>query len=252
MEQGLQAETPSLDLIKHNRNKSRFCGTWSVVGQINHDGKIFYHHFRLGCKRWTCPKCGPKKAKRVRRAISERATERGLNKFLTLTLNPRSCSPEQSIDYIRECWNKFRTTLKRKYKKPLSFIGVLELQKSGYAHLHVLLDRFISQKWISTSWQAIGGGKIVFIETVDVHRIGAYLSKYLTKALLVTETKTRQRRYTTSRDIHLFVKQPKGAWKLVKSSLDVVNAWAGGKSINEVFDQEGNLQTFQTLEAIFT
>jgi hypothetical protein len=44
----------------------------------------------------------------------------------------------------------------------------------------------------------VGGGRIVDIRLVDMHRISRYLSKYLTKELLLSAPK-RSRRVTVSR-----------------------------------------------------
>jgi len=153
---------------------------------IDRDGKKYLHHARLGCKAWACSRCGPRKARRLRHAITKWAVQKNLSRFLTLTLNPRACSPEESVEYIRACWNKFRTYLKRRFGVRVSFILVLELQRSGYAHFHILLNRYIEQAWISEAWQAVGGGKMVWIRQADVHRIPAYLSKYLTKELFLS------------------------------------------------------------------
>jgi hypothetical protein len=126
------------------------------------------------------------------------------------------------------CWNKFRTYLKRRYKTSITFIWVLELQRSGYAHLHVLVDRYIEHSWISEAWQAIGGGRIVDIRRVDIHRIAPYLSKYLAKELILGALKRRQRRYATSRDIKLFTKTDTGMWVVVKAPYRVsLSASAG-------------------------
>src|SRR5262249_421753 len=125
----------------------------------------------------------------------------------------------------------------------ISFITITELQTSGYAHLHVLIDRFIPQAWISQAWQAIGGGKIVFITQVDIHRVAAYLSKYLTKDFLLAD-RARQRRYTTSRDIRLFAQQAGQGWKLLKLSLDSLHRRAGGEIIAETWNSDGVLTAF--------
>jgi hypothetical protein len=231
----------SLDSQKHNRN--RRCGVWSVQGQENNR----LRYVRLGCKRWTCPQCGPKKAKRLQRAIAEKATQKGMNRFLTLTLNPATCTSHDSVGYIRECWSKFRTSLKRRLGKTISFISVLELQKSGYAHLHVLVDRYIEQAWVSESWQAVGGGRIVDIRQVDIHRVAPYLSKYLTKVLILAGVRPGQRRYTTSRDILLFVRQESGLWKLMKTPVEFLYSQELGDIVGEERDSEGILQWFVIL-----
>ena len=233
----------SLDSKKHNRNG--FCGRWSLRGHVQEGAEKLWRYGRLGCKRWTCPRCGPKKFKRLRRAIINKAQEHDLSRMLTLTLNPSSCSSEQSIPYIRECWNKFRTSLKRHSGSSIAFITILELQKSGYAHLHILVDRYIAQEWISEAWQAVGGGKIVDIRRRDIHRLAAYLSKYLTKDILSADFKKRVRRYTTSRTIVLFVKSGNRTWKRVKLSIEFLYQKCRGFLPGTTHDAEGTLQWFQ-------
>lgn len=232
----------SLDYIEHNRNR---CGCWTLRGQLEDKGRAFTRYARLGCKRWTCPRCGAKKAKRLRRAIIGTAIDKGLNRFLTLTLDPKTCSPGESATYSRQCWNKFRTYLKRKFGISISFITISEFQKNGYAHLHILVDRYINQAWIKSAWQGIGGGKIVFITQVDIHRVAGYLSKYLTKDMFSHGFKTRQRRYTTSRDIVLFEKISKGIWKLIKKPIEKIFNGISSRITNMGSDNDGIIQWFE-------
>jgi hypothetical protein len=188
----------------------------------------------------------------LRRAIVQVATEKDLRRFVTLTLDPATSPPEDSVRYLRKCWNKFRTTLKRQYGASISFITILELQKSGYAHLHVLVDRYIPQAWLSTAWQAVGGGKIVFIKLVDIHRVAPYLSKYLTKDLLLADfEQRRQRRYTTSRDIKLFPgSRGAGIWDLLLNPVDYYAWRAQGAVEAEQRSDDGILEWFETLVPI--
>ena len=241
-------DSSSLDSYKHNRNRS--CGRWSLKGPGNDIAKGHCRYVKLGCKKWTCPYCGPRKANRLRHAIIEKAMDKNMSRFLTLTLDPSTCRPEDSIPYIRGCWNKFRTYLKRKHGSSISFIAILELQKSGHAHLHILVDRYIKQSWISAEWQAVGGGKIVYIKHVDIHRVAAYLGKYLTKELLLGGFNTRIRRYTTSRDIVLFVKKASGVWSLIKAPLSFLYGHITGSITKEDRDKEGQLQWFEVAEPI--
>lgn len=77
------------------------------------------------------------------------------------------------------------------------------------------------------AWVAVGGGFMVDIQLVDVHRVSRYLSKYLTKELLMSAP-LRCRRVTTSRGIKLLEKtRTETVWTLVKvpiSSLLVIYA----------------------------
>jgi len=148
------------------------------------------------------------------------ADEHKLTRFATLTLDPKRIpDPEKSDRYIRECWRKMRVKLERKYGSPLKFISVLEFHYSGVAHLHVLLDRYIPQEWLSEAWQAIGGGEIVDIRFVDVRRVASYLAKYLTGDKIERTLRLlhkRARIFTTSRGLRLSdKKEPSGWWPSV-------------------------------------
>jgi hypothetical protein len=151
---------------------------------------------RLDDRKWSCDHCGPKKAKRYRKAIARAAEDHGLTRFLTLTLDPkRSPGPDESVEYIRACFDKFRTYLKRKYQVAVKYIAVIELQKSGMAHLHILVDRFLEKPWLDAAWHAVGGG-FTWIKYTDVHRVSAYVSKYLTKELFA-EVPSKKKRIST-------------------------------------------------------
>lgn len=116
-----------------------------------------------------------------------------------------------------------RVLLARRYGKSLPFVGVLEFHESGIAHLHVLLGVYIPQEWLSAAWQSIGGGKVVDIRYVDVHRVTAYLACYLT-GRKVEHTlfflPNRARIFTTSRSIVLWGKKKEASgWWLRRMSL---------------------------------
>jgi len=149
--------------------------------------------------------------------------------MVTLTLDPKRLSNQdrkRTDRYIRECWRKMRVLLARKHEgKSLPFVGVLEFQKNGNAHLHVLVGRYIPKKWLSVAWQSIGGGRCVDIRFVDVHRVSAYLTPYLTgdKVLHTLELLPRRARiFTTARCIVLWGKKKKRGWWLRREDLSVL------------------------------
>src|SRR5262252_1030801 len=145
--------------MKMNSN----CSTGTAIRQMP-DGP--YGYARLDCKRLSCARCGPKRARRYQRAIAREAEARDLKRFVTLTLDPARLPREDSSDYIRGCWNKFRTYLWRRFGQRVEYIAVLEPQKSGIAHLHVLIDRYIPKQWLDKAWNAVGGG-FTWINYVD-------------------------------------------------------------------------------------
>jgi hypothetical protein len=249
----------SLDLRKHNRNKG--CGVKCVAGPMRVNGKRGFGYTRLKCKAWDCPECGPRKAYQLRRAIQRWAVENNLTRFLTLTLDPKGLDGvEDKVRYIRGVWSKFRVYVKRELGKSLSFIEVLELQQSGVPHLHVLLNKYIPQKWISSRWAALGGGRIVFIKRiVELDRVASYLTKYLTKEVILSVPKG-VRRYTTSRDIKLFAsnnrlgdqyefpfmpKRPSG-WYLTERPIERLYKDAGLSVMSEQFDEDGSIRAFSS------
>jgi hypothetical protein len=182
--------------------RCKYCGARTLRGFML-DGKS-EKLLRLNCKTWACAYCGPRKAWRYKQAIRAVAERVSLTRFLTLTLDPSKIEGD-TVRYLRRVFNKFRVSLLRKFKCTVNYIAILEFHKSGIPHLHVLIDRYIVQRWISVAWSAVGGGGIVDIRYVDVHHISHYLAKYLTKELLMSAP-LRSRRVTTSRSIHLLEK----------------------------------------------
>jgi hypothetical protein len=115
-----------------------------------------------------------------------------------------------------------RVVLARRYGATLPFIAVLEFQESRVAHMHVLFGVYIPQAWLSEAWQSIGGGRIVDIRHVDVHRVAGYLAAYLSGAKVehtLSLLPKRGRIFTTSRSIILWEKKQPTGWMLCRKSL---------------------------------
>jgi hypothetical protein len=205
------AVPPSLDSIQNNRDtptdpyRKKYCGRLTLFGVSAQKGGVG-RFFKVTCKCWDCPNCAPRKANKYRKAIGKAAEEHKLNTMLTLTLDPSKLSGQDSARYISEVFADFRIYMKRRLGINPKYIRVLETQKNGTAHLHILLNCYLKQSWVSETWAALGGGKIVDIRRVDMHRASHYLSKYLTKEMLLSAPK-RTRRVTTSRSIKLNPKE---------------------------------------------
>jgi hypothetical protein len=118
-----------------------------------------------------------------------------------------------------------RVSLSRRYGKSLPFVGVLEFHKNEAAHLHVLLGCYIPQTWLSAAWEAVGGGRVVDIRYVDVHRVSAYLSVYLAGEKVIHTLELlpkRARIFTTSRSIVLWGKKKKSGWWMRRVNLSAL------------------------------
>jgi len=85
---------------------------------------------------------------------------------IVLTVD-REMSIYESIKALRINWNKLRALLKKRLKRNYPFITVLEPQKSGYPHLHILLftPKFVIKKGTLSRWcNEHGLGRIVYMK----------------------------------------------------------------------------------------
>ena len=221
------------------RNKN--CGRFTLLG-TSPDGTQRYIRVDCGC--WGCAYCGPRKAWMYRQAIRYLAEAYQLRRFLTLTVDPKLIDGADPVKYINRAFAKWRIYLQREFGVSVTYIRVLEFQKNGNPHFHILIDRFIPQAWIQRTWQAVGGGKYVNIKLVAVHRISRYLSKYLTKELLLSAPK-RSRRVTVSRGLRLITKQKSlEQWLLVRISIWILLDRLAATVFNVELDKEGILKSF--------
>ena len=243
----LTAGVPSLDSVESNCNsyprRKGYCGKRTLQG--THRKTSAVRLLRLDCKTWDCKFCGPRKAKRYRIAIAKKAEEHGLQRMLTLTLDPKKLPPGVApIRYINETFRKFREYLRRRFGVAPQYIRVLESQKNGNPHFHVLIDRFIEQRWAKQAWQAVGGGWAVDIRWVDLHRVAAYVSKYLSKELLLSAPKGA-RRITTSRGVHIFAKpEADFIWELIPAPINSLFEAAFSCVQDVRHDEEARLSGF--------
>ena len=103
------------------------CGGWSLESPADEQGRVS----------WRCPRCGPGKANKLRRAIGRAAERARSTRMLTLTLDSSRMTPDQLRDgglaHARETWRKLRVSLSRRYGEAIEFIAVAELQPRGVA-----------------------------------------------------------------------------------------------------------------------
>jgi len=178
------------------------------------------------CGSWECYCCGYRMRMNLVEEIGRVCQERPeMRRLLTLTLDPATApeSEEEMHRYLTERWNALRTELNDKYDGSLSYIWVREdgeKSEDPHPHLHIIVDRFIPQGWLSRAWSNLGGGEVVDIRYLDrVEKAAHYVGKYLTKEAL-SGLPDGARRYGSSQDIELAVRggeSDEGAsdWSLV-------------------------------------
>lgn len=174
---------------------------------------------RARCKTWACPKCGPRLRKAFIHNVSREASKKNLRRFVTLTIANDLFAYD--VAFLRRSWHLLRQQIQREFGK-IEYISVVEFGKRGSEriHLHLLVSEFLPQKWLSAHWQMCGGGPVVDIRYIDVHRIVGYLSKYFSKDFFENFRKGKKR-YSTSRGIVLKEKiEQKYTWEFSFSSVE--------------------------------
>jgi len=128
--------------------------------------------------------------------------------FLTLTTDPnRFKNLGQSYKQFTQNLNRFFSYLRKKFKKRLPYINVMEFTKSGLLHAHIVIfgvSYLMNSQKISSLWDKYGQGKIIKIYALKEHEgtfiwkrkkpkdcqisdLSCYLSKYLRKAFFSKE-----------------------------------------------------------------
>lgn len=110
--------------------------------------------------------------------------------FLTLTINPRRfTSLNHAYKELQKSWSKLLDMLQGRWDHKLKFIKIVEFQKNGSPHLHVLffgITRLIDANELRVFWNKIyGEGTFVKLEHIknDYARVISYIQKYLIKRL---------------------------------------------------------------------
>jgi hypothetical protein len=192
--------------------------------------------YELPCKSWACSWCGWKKREAAKIALGvglEAAWDRGERvRFLTLTDGSRG-SGEMMAEDIYAAWNRLRAVLKKSGELE-QYAAVLEAQKRGALHLHILATgKFIAQRRLSRLAKQSGFGAVADIREVKagaeetmptgeanpaaalyvVKEMGGYLTKEKA-AHLVLKTNRRRRPLRLSREWGISLRQAEEAWSL--------------------------------------
>lgn len=169
------------------------------------DGRTKIQFVYLRCKQWSCPYCARVNAQvlyvKVKRGVEgclEAERRDGFRddysvKFLTLTLPGREwraeTAREDAESIIKHSFKKVISQLRRKLGH-IEYVWVMEFQRDGFAHLHVVLvGQAIAppevKGLIEKLWREQQGMGFIKFNTVKggARGIASYVSKYITKEL---------------------------------------------------------------------
>lgn len=143
--------------------------------------------FRLPCRRWTCPVCGPKLASMLIWRASYGAGEvqlmTGALEFVTVTSHER-LNAAQSLHVLPLAWNKLNRRIKRATGRTTPYFAVPEQHVDGRWHLHAIVGADLTKRWWKDNARTSGMG--YQSDAKELKRAGsvaAYIAKYQTKLL---------------------------------------------------------------------
>ena len=87
----------------------------------------------------------------------------------------------------------------------MTAVVVMEYQRNGTAHLHILVNRYVHQRQLANDWRRITGDSfVVDVRPVDAQRAAHYVAKYLSKALDSRQEHPKgRRRYSSTQGVFL-------------------------------------------------
>jgi hypothetical protein len=214
-----------MEVLERTESRKRDCFR-------SHGGKTLFkrdenglHFVRAGCKGWNCARCGRCKLKRWVKAAEREVSTWDRIVYLSLTMNHKGLEGRSFVEQDKLCmpvWSRFIRVFKKKFPG-CKFIMAKEPQpRSGVWSVNVLVDCYVDQGWLSRTWSACGGGKIVWVELGDQGTV-RYVAKYFSK--FWTSLPPSFKRYSTSRGISL-TKTMEGAkdWGIVKFPISLLHA----------------------------
>jgi len=188
------------------------------------------------CGSWECYCCGYSMRMNLVEEIGRICENRPeMRRMMTLTVDPKK-APDGSDEqhrYLTERWNALRTALSRRYDD-FSFIWVREegeKSETAHPHLHIIINQYVPQEWLSATWSELGGGEVVDIRYLDrVEKAAHYVGKYLTKNAL-SGLPDGIRRYGSSSDLELDVRGDGGEseddWRLLMDDYQIYDGDKG-------------------------
>jgi hypothetical protein len=217
------------------------CYTGYALATPVDPGKKPYRFLKLRCNRWSCPDCALfLRANLINRVII--SFKNVQPRFGTLTFNQHGRSIENVFRSIPRDWAKMLRWLKANYFIDRYF-RVIEQHKSGFPHLHFVIDRYVDVHDLSRYWSHIGAGRIVDIRSGPIEVFAGYLSKYLTKQFKENSNGkdiyrlTGNKRYTFSKSCPPLGKS--NAWKISYAGQSRKEAYERFLRLAEYFEQRG-------------
>lgn len=178
----LKAERSKLELMAERRRASAqtWCCSQAYAYNVDTPTEYVRGAKRIRCDSWFCDYCRPKKIK----ALTTRTAQlfEGVPTYLiTLTTRDRRQSRQRALIEIEHAFSVLIKRIRRKVQGFI-YVKVIELHKNGLPHLHIIGNRYLSQRWVKNNWCQIWGAYVCDVRPCDAGRVAGYVCKYLAKS----------------------------------------------------------------------
>jgi len=80
-------------------------------------------------------------------------------RLVTLTFAQRDVSAVQLLKSLKVSFDRFSKRLRRRFPK-IAYVRTIEVHKSGYPHIHMVIDAYVPVSWLQLHWKECGGGMV--------------------------------------------------------------------------------------------
>lgn len=184
---------------------------------VGNDAKVALL-LRPDCKRWNCPHCAAKNARRwIARIINHVNTKPDATwQMFTLTAHESWRGEYASVKNLRHGWKRLYNRMRDKFGVQ-DYAKVWERHADGTLHLHGLIcdeigdgvywlednppHRIMNKRWLKNNARSCGMGYQVDLHVVDnAGQVAGYISKYFMKSESIGAMPKDLRRIEVSRD----------------------------------------------------
>jgi len=177
-----QNVVPLRSMFEHYQLKAKsFCQHYQTVYQYQSSMGLALRRAKINCGSWYCPRCAKRQKKKLQARLFNFFKREGII-FMTLTTRNYGQDPAEELINMGPHWMKLHKRMFRKYGK-INYFRIIEFHDNGQPHMHVLLDKYIDQDWLSAQWENIHGAPVVDVRYKSKQHGVYYASKYVTKGL---------------------------------------------------------------------
>jgi hypothetical protein len=172
------------------------------------------------CNQFNCPTCRPRLLQKLKPKFTNQAIKNNLRVMITLTVKGKEFRKEtnyiDSYKYMSKKWDILKKRINRKLKTNIDYICFVRSQKSGYCHLHILVNKYIAKSWLKKTAEELDLG-FCNVKHVDIHNVIGYVNSYFTRNIQEWYIPPNIRHYNMSKSIKIRDKKIKSDWEYLRT-----------------------------------